>query len=209
MKITILLYDGFTALDAIGPYEVLRQLPDAETQFVGERTGEIIADSKALRFLASRSIADTNSTDILVVPGGPGSRELRSREPLINWIREIHQTTLWTTSVCTGAILLGLAGILDGVEATTHWAYIDSLGGFGATAVNQRFVRSGKIVTAAGVSAGIDMALWLAGQIAGAEVAQRIQLALEYDPQPPFDSGHPEKASSDIRAAVANRLLDS
>ena len=131
------------------------------------------------------------------------------RLTLINWIRDIHATTQWTTSVCTGAILLGLAGLLDGIEATTHWAYVDWLVGFGATAVNQRFVRSGKIVTAAGVAAGIDMALWLAGKIAGAEVAKRIQLALEYDPQPPFDSGNPQKASVKTRTAVAKRLCDN
>lgn len=209
MKITILLYNGVTALDAIGPYEVLRQLPEAELEFVGEKRGEIVADSKVLRVVASRSIADTNSTDILVVPGGPGSRDVQGRLPLINWIRDVHETTQWTTSVCTGAILLGFAGLLEGIEATTHWAFLDSLGAFGAIAVNQRFVRAGKIVTAAGVSAGIDMALWLAGQIAGAEVARRIQLALEYDPQPPFDSGHPEKASIETRAAIANSFDNS
>ncbi len=209
MKIAMLLYDGFTALDAIGPYEVLRQLPGAQIEFVGEKRGEVVADSKVLRLVVSRSICETGATDVLVVPGGPGSRDLRTREPLISWIREIHQTTQWTTSVCTGAILLGLAGLLDGIEATTHWAFVGDIVQLGAIPVAQRFVRSGKIITAAGVSAGIDMALWLAGQIAGADVAERIQLALEYHPQPPFDSGVPERARSEIKAAVAVRLSQS
>jgi putative intracellular protease/amidase len=202
VNIAILLYDGMTALDAIGPYEALRQLPGARVEFVGQRAGEIVCDSKVLGLQATRSISDVGATDILVVPGGPGSRDLRSREPLIEWIRDIHPTTQWTTSVCTGAILLGLAGVLDRIRATTHWAFMDSIAELGAIPVKERFVRSGKIVTAAGVSAGIDMALWLIGEIAGREAAERVQLTLEYDPQPPFDSGRPDKAPPAVLEAA-------
>ena len=205
MNIAVLLYDGVTALDAIGPYEVLHRIPGVQIVFVGERAGEIVTDSNSLRLVATRSISETQAPDILVVPGGPGTRDLRKLEPLISWIRDVHERTQWTTSVCTGALLLGAAGVLDGVEATTHWAALESLRQFGACPVSQRFVCAGNIVTAAGVSAGIDMALWLAGEIAGAKAAQQIQLAIEYDPQPPFDSGSPEKAQAEIKVAVMTR----
>ena len=206
MKIAILVYNNFTALDAIGPYEVLRRLPGAEIAFVGARAGETVTDSNVLRLVATESITDTAAPDIVVVPGGPGSRDLHKLDPLISWIREAHQTTRWTTSVCTGALLLGAAGILDGVEATTHWIAMERIRDFGALPVKKRFVRSGKIFTAAGVSAGIDMALWLAAEVAGRDVAEEIQLMIEYDPQPPFDSGSVEKARAETKAAVLARL---
>ena len=206
MRIAILLYNGVTALDAIGPYEVLHRLPAVQIAFVGKQAGEIVTDSNVLRLVANQSIRDAEAPDILVVPGGPGSRNLRELEPLISWIRDVHQTTQWTTSVCTGALLLGHAGLLQGVEATTHWTRLEMLRELGAQPISERFVQRGKIVTSAGVSAGIDMALWLAGQVASADVARQIQLALEYDPQPPFDSGCAATAASHIKQAAAGRL---
>jgi putative intracellular protease/amidase len=195
MLITIPLYDRFTALDAVGPYEVLSRLPGAEVVFVAEEAGPVRTDTRALTVMAERALADVDACDVVVVPGGPGTREMLEPQPLHDWLRTIDATTEWTTSVCTGALLLGAAGLLDGLEATTHWSAFDILATLGARPTERRVVQQGKIVTAAGVSAGIDMALWLAAQIAGDEIAKAIQLGIEYDPQPPFDSGSAAKAS--------------
>jgi putative intracellular protease/amidase len=195
MLITIPLYDRFTALDAVGPYEVLSRLPGAEVVFVAEEAGPVRTDTRALTVMAERALADVDACDVVVVPGGPGTREMLEPQPLHDWLRTIDTTTEWTTSVCTGALLLGAAGLLDGLEATTHWSAFDILATLGARPTERRVVQQGKIVTAAGVSAGIDMALWLAAQIAGDEIAKAIQLGIEYDPQPPFDSGSAAKAS--------------
>jgi putative intracellular protease/amidase len=209
MLITIPLYDRFTALDAVGPYEVLSRLPGAEVVFVAEQAGPVRADTRALTLVAERSLADVDACDVVVVPGGPGTREMLEPQPLHDWLRAIDATTQWTTSVCTGALLLGAAGLLDGLEATTHWSAFDTLASLGARPTERRVVPQGKVVTAAGVSAGIDMALWLAAQIAGDEVAKAIQLGIEYDPQPPFDSGSVAKASAEtkelVRLATASR----
>jgi transcriptional regulator GlxA family with amidase domain len=151
-------------------------------------------DNRMLSLHAEASLEDWADPDILVFPGGYGTRPLMKDERMLDWVRRVHEGTQWTTSVCTGSLVLGAAGLLDGLEATTHWASIDTLASTGAIPVKRRVVAQGKIVTAAGVSAGIDMALWLAGQIAGDDVAQAIQLGIEYDPQPPYDSGSPEKA---------------
>jgi putative intracellular protease/amidase len=202
VRITIPIYDRLTALDAVGPYEVLSRLPGAEVIFAAERPGPVRTDTGALALVADRALADIDACDVLVVPGGPGSRDLLDPNPLHDWLRAIDATTHWTTSVCTGALLLGAAGLLDGLEATTHWASLDVLARFGARPTERRVVPQGKIVTAAGVSAGIDMALWLAAQIAGDEVAKAIQLSIEYDPQPPFDSGSRAKASDETMALV-------
>jgi putative intracellular protease/amidase len=193
MKIAILLYDGFTALDAIGPYEVLSRLPGAELAFVAARAGLVTSDTGFLRLEATAAIADVAAADILLVPGGPGDEAVRAQAPTLEWIRRLHQGTTWTTSVCTGALILGAAGVLQGCRATTHWAFLDELRGFGAEPVKARAVESGKVVTAAGVSAGIDMALRLVQRIAGDDLARGIQLGIEYDPDPPFDAGAPEK----------------
>jgi putative intracellular protease/amidase len=202
MLITIPLYDRFTALDAVGPYEVLSRLPGAEVVFVAEEAGPVRTDTRALTLVAERALADVDACDVVVVPGGPGTREMLEPQPLHDWLRAIDATTQWTTSVCTGALLLGAAGLLDGLEATTHWSAFDTLATLGARPTERRVVPQGKVVTAAGVSAGIDMALWLAVQIAGDEVAKAIQLGIEYDPQPPFDSGSAAKASPETMELV-------
>jgi putative intracellular protease/amidase len=202
MLITIPLYDRFTALDAVGPYEVLSRLPGAKIVFVAEEAGPVRTDTRALTLVAERALADIDACDVVVVPGGPGTREMLQPQPLHDWLRAIDATTQWTTSVCTGALLLGAAGLLDGLEATTHWSAFDTLATLGARPTERRIVPQGKVVTAAGVSAGIDMALWLAAQIAGDEVAKAIQLGIEYDPQPPFDSGSVAKASPETKQLV-------
>jgi putative intracellular protease/amidase len=206
MQIAILLFDDFTALDAVGPYEVLSRLPDADTRFVAVSPGPITTDTKTLSLVAERSLSDMQAPEILVVPGGFGTRALLDDETVLDWIRSAHETTRWTTSVCTGSLLLGAAGILRGLKATTHWAVLERLAEFGAEPTSERVVEEGKIITAAGVSSGIDMALRLASHVAGEEVAKAIQLGIEYDPEPPFDAGSPETAPSHlvegIRAAV-------
>src|ERR687898_3571052 len=174
MLIAIPLFDRFTALDAVGPYEVLSRLPGAEVVFVAEQAGPVRADTHALALVADRALADVDACDVVVVPGGPGTRAMLEPHPLHDWLRAIDATTQWTTSVCTGALLLGAAGLLDGLEATTHWAWLDLLAGLGARPTEGRFVRQGKIVTAAGGSPGIDMGLWLGAQIAGDDVAKAI-----------------------------------
>jgi transcriptional regulator GlxA family with amidase domain len=192
--IAILLYDRFTALDAIGPYEVLSRLPGWTLTFVAAEPGPVQTDNGRLTLLAERSLAGLPSPDIVLVPGGPGEVAERAGGPALEWLRTAHATTTWTTSVCTGSLILAAAGLLTGRRATSHWLAMDTLRGLGATPTSERVVFDGKIVTAAGVSAGIDMALSLAAKIAGDDVARAIQLGIEYDPQPPFDSGSPRTA---------------
>ena len=198
MKVAILIYDGFTALDAIGPYEVLRSVPGWEVEFVGRTRGEVRTDSGAVGLSADRGMAEMTSAGIVLVPGGSGNRELLEDRELLAWLREIDRTTTWTTSVCTGSLLLGAAGLLERRRATGHWLYLEQLREYGADPVGGRYVEDGKVITAAGVSAGIDMALYLVGREAGPEVAQAIQLGIEYDPDPPFDAGSPQKAPPEI-----------
>jgi putative intracellular protease/amidase len=198
MQIAYLLYDRFTALDIIGPHDVLNSVPGNESIFVAEERGPIRNESDTLSMVADASIDEVRSPDIVVVPGGYGNRVLLEHEPLHEWIRAVHENTTWTTSVCTGSLLLAAAGLLEGVPATSHWLARDMLAEFGAQPVSERVVQHGKIVTAAGVSSGIDMALWLVQQINGDEVAQAVQLGIEYDPEPPLDAGSPEKAPQPI-----------
>ena len=197
MKTAIALFEGFTALDAIGPYEVLQRLPGSETVFVGERTGVYRTDTGVVGLSADATFADVPAPDIVVVPGGPGTRH-GFNDALLEWAKQAHQTSQWTTSVCTGSLLLGAAGILEGLQATSHWMALDQLPSMGAEPTLARVVIQGKVVTAAGVSSGIDMALTLVSLIAGNEMAQAIQLGIEYDPQPPFDAGSPLKAPAEI-----------
>ena len=206
MKIAILLYDGMTALDAIGPYDVLRQLPGAEVVFVGDTAGVKRTEAQPLGLVADRALADVTRADILVVPGGLGQERVMREPATLAWIRRIHETTTWTTSVCTGSLILAAAGLLRGLRATTHWAALEELRQFGATPVSERVVEQGKIITAAGVSAGIDMALQLVARIAGDDVARGIQLGIEYDPAPPFDTGSPQKAPAYIVDLVRQTL---
>jgi transcriptional regulator GlxA family with amidase domain len=201
VQIAIPLFDRLTALDAIGPYEVLSRLPGAEVVFVAAQPGAKRTDTGALALSADRALGEVPEPDIVVVPGGRGTRDQRHDE-LIAWIQRAHQTSRWTTSVCTGALLLGAAGILEGLRATTHWLFFEELRELGAEPTLERVVEQGKIVTAAGVSSGIDMALRLAQLIAGEDVAQAIQLSIEYDPQPPVDAGSPAKAPEQIAQLV-------
>ena len=205
MNIAILLYERVTALDAIGPYEVLSRLPGASLTFVAAEPGPIRTDNGMLTLLAERSIEEAGSPDIVLVPGGPGEVAARAGGQVLDWLRASHETTTWTTSVCTGSLILAAAGLLEGKRATSHWLALGELGRLGAVPVSERVVFDGKIVTAAGVSAGIDMALALAARVAGDEVAQAIQLGIEYDPQPPFDAGAPHKAP----AAIVELLRDN
>jgi transcriptional regulator GlxA family with amidase domain len=198
MKIAITLYDRFTALDAVGPYEVLSRLPGASVTFLAAQAGPVRTDNGMLTIEAERALHELTDPDIVLVPGGPGEVTQRAGEPILQWLREADRTSTWTTSVCTGSLILAAAGLLDGRPATGHWIAMEELGRLGATPTGERVVFDGKIVTAAGVSAGIDMALTLAERIAGPEVAQAIQLGIEYDPQPPFDAGAPEKAPAAI-----------
>jgi putative intracellular protease/amidase len=199
MEIAIPIFDRFTALDAVGPYEVLARLPDARVRFVAQEAGPKQTETGMLTLTAEASLADVPNPDVLVVPGGYGTRPLMEDESMLDWIRSVHEGTQWTTSVCTGSLLLAAAGLLDGLEATSHWAELGTLEKYGAKPTQQRVVEQGKIITAAGVSSGIDMALTLAARIAGDEVAQAIQLGIEYDPQPPFDSGSLEKAPERVK----------
>jgi putative intracellular protease/amidase len=205
MQIAVLLYDRFTALDAIGPYEVLSRLPDARVTFVAQQPGPVRTDNGMLTIHAEKAIDDIATPDILLVPGGPGEVAARAGGPVLDWVHAVHETSTWTTSVCTGSLILAAAGLLEGRRATSHWLALEQLRRLGAEPLSERVVFDGKIVTAAGVSAGIDMALALAASIAGDDVAQAIQLGIEYDPQPPFDAGSPAKAPAHIVQLLRDR----
>ena len=205
MEIAILLFDGITALDAVGPYEALSLLPEAHVRLVATERGAKRTRSGSLAMVADHTLSEVPRPDIVLVPGGPGEEALRTNPEVLSWLRAAHVTSRWTTSVCTGALTLAAAGILDGLEATTHWASMDDLAELGAKPVHERVVVRGKVVTAAGVSAGIDMALRLAQLEAGDDVAMAIQLILEYDPQPPFDAGSPAKAPAHVLEMVKSR----
>jgi len=198
MDIAILLFDRLTALDAVGPYEVLSRLPDAKVTFVATEPGPKRTDTGALALLADAALADHPRPDIVLVPGGPGQVEAERDDEVLSWLRTAHETTTWTTSVCTGSLVLGAAGLLVGKRATTYWLALESLAEHGAIPTDERVVIDGKVVTAAGVSSGIDMALTLAREIGGPDLAQLLQLGIEYDPQPPYDSGSAAKAPDHI-----------
>jgi putative intracellular protease/amidase len=198
MNIAIPIFDRITALDAVGPYEVLSRLPGAQVHFLAAAPGPYRTETGFLALTADGALDELPDPEVIVVPGGYGTRPLMEDEAMLKWLRQAHETSTWTTSVCTGSLLLAAAGILDGLEATTHWSVLDVLADYGAKPVSRRVVEQGKVVTAAGVSSGIDMALTLAARIAGDDVAQAIQLGIEYDPQPPFDSGSVDKAPERI-----------
>jgi putative intracellular protease/amidase len=198
MNIAIPIFNGLTALDAVGPYEVLSRLPGATVQFIAAEPGSKRTDDGMLALIADRSLDELPDPEIIVVPGGNGTRALMNDEAILDWLRTAHRTSQWTTSVCTGSLLLAAAGLLKSLEATTQWLALDLLGKYGAIPVSRRVVEQGKVITAAGVSSGIDMALTLAAKIAGDPIAQAIQLGIEYDSQPPFDSGSTAKAPAKI-----------
>ena len=205
MQIAILLFHRFTALDAVGPYQVLTRLPGAEVIFAAEQPGLIADDEGTLQLHAGAALADVPHPDIVVVPGGPGQADQMDDGLLHEWLRAADETTAWTTSVCTGSLILAGAGLLAGRRATSHWLALGELARYGATPVAERVVFDGKYVSAAGVSSGIDMALALAGRIAGDRTAQAIQLGIEYDPQPPYDAGSPDRAPAEIVTALRAR----
>jgi transcriptional regulator GlxA family with amidase domain len=202
LRIAIPIFDRITALDAVGPYEVVSRIPGARVAFVAAEPGAYRTENAMLALVADLALEELPRPDVLIIPGGFGTRALLDDERMLAWIREAHEHSMWTTSVCTGALLLAAAGLLDGLEATTHWTAFDLLAQLGARPVSERVVERGRIVTAAGVSAGIDMALILAARIAGDEVAQAIQLGIEYDPHPPFTSGSPATAQASVLALV-------
>jgi transcriptional regulator GlxA family with amidase domain len=203
VQIAYVLFERFAALDVIGPYEVLRSLPATDSLFVAETAGPVRAEDGGVAITADRRLDEVAEPDVVVVPGGLGTRALLGHEPLLSWLRSAHRTTTWTTSVCTGSLLLAAAGLLEDAPATTHWLARDLLASLGSRPVPERVVQHGKILTAAGVSAGIDMALGLVRLIQGDDVARAIQLGIEYDPEPPFDAGSPEKAP----AVIVERVI--
>jgi transcriptional regulator GlxA family with amidase domain len=210
MQIAIGLYEGYAPLDAIGPYQVFISLPGAEVVVCAARRGRLRDERGLLELEISHTFDEVAGPDVLLVPGGMTTRRMvRDGDPIVEWVRAAHPTTTYTTSVCTGALVLGAAGLLQGVPATTHWLAYDHLRSFGAEPTEQRVVFADRIATAAGVSAGIDLALTLVGRLAGDEVAQAIQLGIEYDPQPPYDTGAPSKAPAEIRDLVTGVMRDA
>ena len=206
-QLAIVVYPGFTALDFIGPYEVLRNLPDVDVRFVWHQTGPVAADSGVLMVGATHTFDETPTPDVLLIPGGMTTFEHARDEKLLAWVRQAHETTTWTVSVCSGSVILAAAGLLTGKRATSHWMAVPMLKAFGVTPVgDQRVVHDGKVLTAAGVSAGIDLGLWLAARLTDEAHAKAVQLVIEYDPQPPFDSGHISKASLATKASATALL---
>ena len=208
MQIAVPLFDGVTALDAVGPYEVLQRLPDAEVRFVGHRPGNVRTDNGFLGLHVDRSFGEVRSPDVVVVPGGIGTRALVHDESMLDWIRTVHETSRFTTSVCTGSLVLAAAGLLHGVEATTHFSAMHLLEKYGAKPTSQRVVEVGKLITSAGVSSGIDMALLLAERLTNPTTAQALQLMIEYDPQPPYDAGAVHKVDGSVIARVQELARD-
>jgi transcriptional regulator GlxA family with amidase domain len=206
--IAIALFDGFTVLDAVGPYHTVAHTPGYEFAFVAERAG-MVGNGGSFSMVAHRSIDEVDAVDVLIVPGGLAAITMaETGGPLVDWIRAVHPTTTWTTSVCTGSLLLGAAGVLEGKRATSHWYALDDLSRYGAIPTDERVVEDGKVITAAGVSAGIDMGLILSAHLAGADYAQAVQLDMEYDPAPVFSSGHPRTAPPEVTAFVRD-MYDS
>ncbi|MFD4349536.1 DJ-1/PfpI family protein [Streptomyces coelicoflavus] len=206
MQVAIVLYPGFTSLDVIGPYEVMGRLPGTEVVVVAERPGIVVNDLGNLSVNVVTSLADVPRPDVVLIGGGPGQAQQMSDGELHAWLRRVDRTSVWTTSVCTGSLILAAAGLLKGRRATSHWAALDHLGEFGATPSKERVVVDGHYATAAGVSAGIDMALSLAGRELGDDEARTVQLIIEYAPQPPYDAGSLESAPPEIVRTAKERL---
>jgi transcriptional regulator GlxA family with amidase domain len=197
VQLAFAIYPGFTVLDIVGPFQVLSAGPDTTAVFVAPTRGWVPDGTGICPLFATATFDEVPAPDVVVVSGG----DVSTLDPrLTEWIRRVHETTTWTTSVCTGSNYLGAAGLLDGLDATTHWGGPAQLERFGARYTAERVVERGKIITAAGVSSGIDMALRLLAHLHGPTVAQAVQLAIEYDPQPPFDAGSPAKAPAAVRA---------
>lgn len=208
MNIAIVLYDGVTALDFVGPSDILSRWPGAKIHFVASSDEPLRTDS-GLPIRRTHDLDDLETPDLLLVPGSTRPLAPLADERLKAWVRVAASSASWTTSVCTGAGVLAAAGVLDGKRATTHWAFRDALAAMGAEVVPERIVIDGHIATAAGVSAGIDLALALTARVHGDDLAQVLQLAIEYDPQPPFDAGNPESAGERILALAHERLVEA
>ena len=204
LQIAIPLFPKFTALDGIGPYEVLQRIPVFDITFIGHERGEVRSENGFLGITRDATFEEMPRPDIIVFPGGVGTRALMDDERVLDWVRTAHETTRFTTSVCTGSLVLGAAGLLDGLTATTHWSTYDALSKTGATPTGTRVVEhlQRRIITAAGVSSGIDMALRLVELLVDRTAAQASQLMIEYDPQPPFDTGSVDKADDTIITRV-------
>jgi len=205
MEIAVLIFDNVNALDVVGPCEVLSKIPGTFIKYVAKESGPKNTDAQ-LKLIADYALTDITKADILLIPGGQGLKSIIDDDDIIDWITNCNKTTKWTVSVCTGALLLGVAGILKGLKATTHWSRLPCLEDFGAKLQRKRVVIDGKVITCAGVSAGIDMALTLTSLIAGQTTAKAIQLALEYDPAPPFDAGSPDKVPEEIFEMVVRKI---
>ncbi len=201
MQVAIALFPRNTALDAVGPYEVLQRVPSIDVVFVGHSRGEVRTDNGMLGLTCDAAFAEVTEPDVLLVPGGVGTRALLGDDVLLDWVRRVHRRTLFTTSVCTGSLVLAAAGLLDGLTAATHWSARDVLGSLGAVYTADRVVEHlpQRLITAAGVSSGIDMALRLVELLVDRQAAEASQLMIEYDPQPPFRSGSLQKAPESVR----------
>lgn len=206
MQVAIVVYPGFTALDVVGPYEVLGRLPDADVVFVAEQPGSVGNDLMSLSLDVTAGLADVPHPDVVLIGGGPGQADQMSDGPLHAWLREVDRTSSWTVSVCTGSLILAAAGLLGGRRATTHWLAMEELPRLGVAPVNERVVFDGHYATAAGVSAGIDLALTLAGLLADDVTAQMVQLIIEYAPRPPYDAGSVATAPAAVIDRAINRL---
>jgi transcriptional regulator GlxA family with amidase domain len=203
-QVAIPLYDRCTAPDAIAPYEVLQRIPELDVTFIGHEKGEVRTENRMLGLQVDATFEDMAEPDVIVFPGGVGTRPMQEDQRVLDWVRQAHRTTRYTTSVCTGSLILGAAGLLDGLSATTHWSCYAGLAAHGARPTAERVVEhlDQRIITAAGVSSGIDMALRLVELLVDATAAQAAQLMIEYDPQPPFDSGSVAKASDEVMTRV-------
>lgn len=202
MRISILIYDGFTMLDAVGGYSVLGWLPGAEVEFVAKRKTIVADDLRSGGLAAWRDYSEVESTDILYVPGGPGARPQMTNETTLAFVRRLHESSTWTFSVCNGAEILAAAGILKGKTVASNYFARESVASYGATVTPDRYRRDGKIITTAGVSAGIDGAFHLARLIAGEDVAKIIQLGIEYYPHPPFSYGSADEAPAHLHEVI-------
>lgn len=209
MQIALVLYPRFTALDLVGPFQALVDVPGLEVVLVAEQPGPVVDHTGRLAVVATAALHEVTAPDVVVVPGGFADERALPDDPVVRWLRQVAPTATWVTSVCTGSLFLAAAGLLDGVEATTHWASLDRLASLGAVPTSERVVQRGRVITAAGVSSGIDMGLSLAAHLAGDHVARAVQLAIEYDPQPPFDAGSPAAAGPELVGLVRELLAAS
>jgi transcriptional regulator GlxA family with amidase domain len=205
-SVALVLYPGFTALDIVGPFQTLVNVPGLDVFFVSEVAGDVTDDTGRLTLKATKAFDEVPNPDVVVVPGGLHVRTATVDDPVVHWLRKVHPTTNWTTSVCTGAVYLALAGLLEDIASTTHWAFYDRLESLGAHPTEQRVVVVGKIITGAGVSAGIDMGLTLVSFLVNDDVAKMVQLSIEYDPHPPFDTGAPSKVSPQMLKATRRAM---